>query len=465
MRDRSEQTICAISTAPGTGGIATIRVSGPKALNFVSGLAPKLKTKKIESHRAYFADLFDLKNEKVDEVVILYFAKGQSYTGDEVVEISCHGSSYIATRIIDLLVAVGCSLAEPGEFTFRAFMNNRIDLVQAESVLSLIESQNELSAKVALRQLKGATSKNFENIESDLTWCLAHIEASIDFSSEGIEVVDAQELLKKLSVLVAEINQLIESYKAGKVIKEGVKLVLVGKPNVGKSSLLNLLVQDDKAIVTSIAGTTRDVIESQTIFDGLTFQISDTAGIRETKDQVELIGVDRSKKEAFRADVLLIVLSLDDQANWPESIQMAEAFKSSHAVYLINKSDLKSKIELEQIREKLQGTYPTLGEDRVVFTSCLDSSTRNTVLTKAKESLGSLNYLNQAILSSARQFEGALYANQMIEKSILELEKNIGAEFVAMYLKEALISLQRILGHVYDDQILDRVFKEFCLGK
>lgn len=465
MQFRNEQTICAISTAYGQGGIAVIRISGPEALFISQKIIPRLNQKKIESHRAYFADIFDSKKNKIDEVLVTYFAEGRSFTGDEVIEISCHGSTYISQKILDLLIENGAVLAERGEFTFRAFMNNRIDLVQAESVLSLIESQNELSAKVALRQLDGHVSKSFDYLESELTWCLAHIEASIDFSTEGIDVVDTQVLIQKLKDIQFQVRALIETYKSGKLVKEGIKLVLLGKPNAGKSSLLNLLVQDEKAIVTEIAGTTRDVIEAKTVFSGIQFQISDTAGLRETKDQVELIGVNRSKKEALKADVLCVVLALDEQKEWPETLLLAKSVGASKTLYLVNKSDLLNQVSGDEIRKKLQSFLPELDPKAVVLTSHLDSGTRTRVLNQAKEIVGDLSYLDQAIISSARQFEGAQYCDQMIEKSLVELEQDIGAEFVAMYLKEALVSLQRILGRVYDDQILDRVFKEFCLGK
>ncbi len=465
MQIRNEQTICAISTAYGQGGIAVIRVSGPDALRFSKKIIPKFNSKSVESHKAYFVDVLDFSNEKVDEALVTYFAEGKSFTGDEVVEISCHGSTYISQKILDLLIQAGCFLAERGEFTFRAFMNNRIDLVQAESVLSLIESQNELSAKVALRQLDGHVSKSFDRLESELTWCLAHIEASIDFSSEGIEVVDPKVLMTKLKGIKTEVDALIESYQAGRLIKDGIKLVLLGKPNVGKSSLLNLLVQDEKAIVTAVAGTTRDVIEALTVFAGVRFQVSDTAGLRDTKDQVELIGVDRSKKEALKADVLCVVLGLDDEATWGETIDLAKETKVSKVLYLVNKSDLVKDLELAQITKKLQLLQPGLDVNSVLLTTHLDSDTRSRVLTKAQQIVGHLSYLDQAMISSSRQLEGALYCSQMLEKSLAELEQNIGAEFVAMFLKEALISLQKILGRVYDDQILDRVFKEFCLGK
>ncbi|MEK6627806.1 MAG: tRNA uridine-5-carboxymethylaminomethyl(34) synthesis GTPase MnmE, partial [Bdellovibrionota bacterium] len=291
MWNRSEQTICAISTPQGVGGLAVIRISGVEALSVCKRISKSLNKKKvIESHRAYFSEIFSLSENssenafvnKIDEAVITYFAKGKSFTGEETVEISCHGSKFIVQQILELLISCGCRMAERGEFTYRAFMNGRLDLVQAESVLALIESQNQASAIVALRQLEGHVSKQFAELISDLTWCLAHIEASIDFSEQGIEVVDTGVLVKKLESIAEALKTLTHSYQSGKLIKDGIKVALIGEPNVGKSSLLNLLLQSDKAIVTPIAGTTRDAIEGDTLYDGVKYSISDTAGLRDT---------------------------------------------------------------------------------------------------------------------------------------------------------------------------------------
>ncbi len=464
MRIRSEETICAISTPPGKGGIAVIRVSGPSALATAKIIAPNLTKKSIDSHKAYFCEIFDSKKHKIDEVVITYFQQGKSFTGEEVIEISCHGSTYITQKILDLLIENKCSMADRGEFTFRAFMNNRIDLIQAESVLSLIDSQNELSAKLALRQLDGHISKEFLKLESDLTWCLAHIEASIDFSTEGLDIVDHQVLINKIKLILSEIYKLIHSYQSGRLLKDGIKVVLVGEPNVGKSSLLNALLQNDKAIVTEIAGTTRDVIEGSTVCEGVKFLISDTAGLRDTEDRVEKIGVDRSRQEAARADILCFVLDATE-TDWTRSFQLFNEVGGTKNLFLVNKMDRLQDINLSEITKKLQSYQAKLGPEQAIFTSALDPLARTTILDQIKAAVGNLSYLEEAMISSARQFEKAQYAAEMIEVSLKELEKNSGAEFVAMYLKDALVSLQKILGHVYDDQIMDRVFKEFCLGK
>ncbi len=463
MRNRSDQTICAISTPPGHGGISVIRVSGSQALEITKKIAPGLQKKNPVSHGAYYAKIRDTENEIVDEAVVTYFATGKSFTGEEVTEISCHGSEYISEKILDLLIDAGAVLAEKGEFTFRAFMNNKIDLIQAESVLSLIESQSQASARVALRQLQGLVSEKFEKLENDLTWCLAHIEASIDFSTEGIDVVNPAVLIEKLKLIQQNLEKLVHSYRSGRLIKDGIKAVLLGEPNVGKSSLLNLFSEDEKAIVTEVAGTTRDVIHATTLFEGLRMTLSDTAGLRETADIVEKIGVDRSYREAQKADLVLYVMDLN-QPNWGTAQLQISQLKTPFLV-LLNKSDLISPSRQIEVRKNLQSLEPTLPQEDVIFTSQLDPQSRHRVLDTVKRKIGNLNVLEEAILTSARQYEMSSYALEMLKTSLLELEKNMGAEFVAMYLKESLLAIQRILGHVFDDQIMDRVFKEFCLGK
>jgi tRNA modification GTPase len=458
--ERNDQTICAISTPHGTGGISVIRVSGPNALKICRKLSKKLSNTSVESHRVYFCSLKDFEGNKVDEVLFTYFENGKSFTGEETVEISCHGSPYITQQILELLCNAGAVLAERGEFTFRAFMNNKLDLVQAESVLSLIESQSKAASKVALRQLEGHISNEFEIIISELTWCLAHIEASIDFIEQGIEVVNNQELIEKLIKISNTLIKIINSYKSGRMLRDGIRVVLVGEPNVGKSSLLNLLLQSDKAIVTPIAGTTRDVIDAEVIFEGVKYNLVDTAGLRETKDQVEIIGISRSRTEAARADLTCFVLDGSSAKSIKQAIEQANNLTAEKKVFLANKADLAEPNTKNQITDTIQAAG-----HKVIWTSALSLDSRNQLFSAIREEIGALDFLNDLTISSARQFEQAQYSFEMISKSLAELENKMGAEFVAMYLKESLISLQKILGQVYDDQIMDRVFKEFCLGK
>jgi tRNA modification GTPase len=462
MWNRSEQTICAISTPHGVGGLAVIRISGANALSFSKKIVKTFQKKQPQSHQAYFSQIVDLQNNKIDEAVVTYFADKKSFTGEEVVEISCHGSTYITQAILDLLITSGCKMADKGEFTFRAFMNNKLDLVQAESVLALIESQSKSAAKMALRQLDGVVSKKITELASEITWCLAHIEASIDFIEQGIEVVDQNVLVNKLKHTQAEIQKIIDNYANGRLLKDGIRVALVGEPNVGKSSILNLLVQEDKAIVTPIAGTTRDVISGSTSFNGVKFDFYDTAGIRETKDAVEIIGIDKSKKEAEKADVLCFVIAANDQ-NLNKSILLFQNLQNPKKVILINKADLLNETQKQKILNNF--SLNEYSQIKILFTSATSQNSRNQIFETVLSQLGSLDYLDEAVISSARQIEQAKYSSDMISTSLIELQKGIGSEFVAMYLKESLISLQKIIGDVYDDQILDRVFKEFCLGK
>lgn len=461
--NREAKTICALASAAGTAAISVIRLSGPSSYSIIQKACKSLSKKKLESHRVYLAKIYNSKNETIDQVVITAFDHGKSYTGEETIEISAHGSSHVTKKILEALVEFGAVIAEKGEFTYRAFMNDRLDLVQAEAVLSVIESQSDGALKMSLRQLEGKVSEKFNLLEDKLTWCLAHIEASIDFSTEGIDVVDPLVLIQKLKDLKAELQVLTNSYSHGKILKDGIKLVLAGLPNVGKSSLLNNLVLDEKAIVTEIAGTTRDVVEGQTFYNGIKFNISDTAGLRETTDVVENIGVQRSLKEIESGDITLFVFdsSLGLQQG---DIERFRRVKGS-ALVLANKADKPNSEKPFETKQKLQDLGDGPRVINVLPVSALDVKARDTILQAVSTTMGSENFSDESIISSARQFELSTAAMQLIEQSIGELENDMGSEFVAQTLKNALLALQKILGRYFDDQIMDRVFKEFCLGK
>lgn len=471
--EREEQTICAVSTPPGYGGISVLRVSGPQSLSIVQKMAPFLSLPK--SHQAYFGVLQNPRNkEKIDDVLVTYFEKGRSYTGEEVVEISCHGNPFIVDQILRVLVELGALSAQRGEFSYRAFINGKIDLVQAEGVLSLIQSQSSSAQKIALRQLHGELSKKIQKIVDDLTWCLAHIEASIDFSTEGLETVSHAQLLETLNNILADVKLMVRSYESGRLIKEGVKIAIVGVPNVGKSSLLNLFVQSDKAIVTEQAGTTRDLIESDILFEGLRWTFVDTAGIRtSTKDQVERIGIERSKLAIQEADIHFFVFDLNQKIS-SEELLVLDQLDPRTTLILGNKSDLNCppkediRVQMKSLSSKFFKSMHDevrFWDERVFFVNTFDKKFRE-VLLKAASGLISRDIgLDEALISNARHFENISRAAEKIGASLEALEGKVGAEFVSVDLRAGLLSLQQTLGQHYDDQIMDRVFKEFCIGK
>lgn len=471
-----QQTICAVSTPAGIGGISVVRLSGDHAVQMIRhfcAFIPEIP----ESHRAYYGT-FNNDQENVDEVVCTYFKKGRSFTGEDTVEISCHGNPRICQEILSLLVSRGARLADRGEFTYRAFMNGRIDLVQAESVLSLIESQSKISARQSLRQLQGSLSQDLEKIEDDLTWCLAHMEASIDFSTEGIEVVDLTDLQKRLQGILSGIQKLIKSYQAGRIIKDGYQLVLAGLPNVGKSSLLNLLIEEDKAIVTDVPGTTRDLVEAAFFIDGIKVQIVDTAGLRESQDQVERIGIERSHQAQSQADGVFFVFN-SSQGLSDGEIRLLEQLSHknpSATIFLVgNKSDklassknqliqqIASRISDLQV-ENLQGLLQVL-KDRFVIVSALDKTCGELIKGLLKQQILTFEYEDQSLISQQRHYENLLVAAKCTESCLDLVAHAASPELTSLELKEALLKIQETLGKRFDDQIMDRVFKEFCIGK
>lgn len=471
MLQNDKKTICALASGAGSGAIAVLRLSGTNTEAIINNLCPGLQHKKLESHRVYLTKAKNEKGEVLDEVLVTFFANNKSYTGEASAEISCHGSSYIATTLLSELVRLGARQAERGEFTFRAFMNDRIDLVQAEAVLSVIESQSQAALRVALRQLDGQVSKDFLQMESELIWCLAHIEASIDFSTEGLDVVDNQVLIQKLEKISTDLQKKIQSFKSGQIVKEGLKISLLGQPNVGKSSLLNQLVQHEKAIVTDVPGTTRDIVEASTVYNGVKVVFSDTAGLRETADVVEKIGVEKSAKEALLSDVCLFVFDVLHGLGAKEK-ELISQIKAAEVFFVANKwdrvPDLDKELKRTDTRKKLQefmGSDHPIGSDNIIFVSALDSACRDQLLQRLTKNIAQKDFLQESILSSARQVEMSEEAYHLVQSCIDELKSDMGSEFIAQTLKNALMSVQKILGHSFDDQIMDRVFKEFCIGK
>lgn len=353
-------------------------------------------------------------------------------------------------------------------------MNGKLDLVQAESVLSLIESQSQQAAKLAIRQLKGQLSHKLEEIEDDMTWILAHAEASIDFSTEGIDVVDNTVVIQRLKKIEGSLKELVSTFKVGRLLKDGFRIVLTGLPNVGKSSLLNLFLEDERAIVTDIPGTTRDVIHGDTSFEGVKFTFVDTAGLRdEATDLVERIGIQKSYEAQNESDVVFFVFDIEKGMS-AEELQVLESLDPKKTFILANKTDrIGGQKPLDVVDRALNNSkffqkisdYKNFLSKRVFFVSALDKRVRSEVLKELVKEFADLQVENTVLISNARHYENLSRALENTQRSQAVVDQGMGSEFLALELKESLIAIHETLGKRFDDQIMDRVFKEFCIGK
>lgn len=451
---RADKTVCAVSTPSGHGGVAMIRVSGNDAVQIVRRIAAFLP-QNPESHRVYYGFLLHPKTQKkIDEVLISYFAKGRSFTNEEVCEISCHGNPLICDEILQSLVFSGAVIADRGEFTFRAFMNGRLDLTQAESVLSLIESQSRSAKALALRQLEGHLGDQIDQIESSLIRLMAHIEADIDFSTENLETISRPEAAKKLEDILRRISLFLQQYEQGRLLRDGIQVSFFGLPNVGKSSLFNKLIEKEQAIVTDIPGTTRDVLEGATTYKGVRIHFFDTAGVRSNaNDAVEKIGIERTHQANKRADLSLFVTEAT-RSMTPEEQNYFQQSTAKKQILVLNKIDLLS------ADQKIDKHHAHLA------VSTFMPETREKVLDAILESVGiDLQTEDVAVLSQSRHYDLLLQAQTHLDEANRLILDGLGLELIALELKSALFKVQEILGKHYDDQILDQIFKEFCLGK
>ncbi len=448
----SRDSICAISTPPGVGGISVIRVSGSQSYNISKIVCPFLPTNLV-SHKIYYGFAQQIENnEKIDEVLVSCFGDGKSFTGEESTEISCHGSPIIAEAIVQELLKAGARLALPGEFTCRAFFNGRIDLVQAESVLALIESQSKPASRLALRQLEGELSHEYKKIEDVFVWVLAQIEAGIDFSTEGLDVVPYDKILLRLSSAQKAVQGLLDSYEAGRIVRDGLVVALVGKPNVGKSSLLNALIMEDRAIVTDEPGTTRDLVSASLRLGGARIELFDTAGIRAASSKSEKIGIEKSLEMMKSADVVLYIVEAGDSPD--ENWVLSSAPANNIRAICINKVDLKLRFEYS--------TPP--GIERFLL-----SAKTGEGLAELKRWLSGLaaekTSETQIAVSQARHFELLSKIQVSLNSAIKLIKEDESSEFVAQELQIGIRASHELLGKAYDEQVIDRIFKEFCLGK
>ncbi len=451
-----DDTICAVATPSGHGGISVIRVSGQKALTYCRKLADLPES--VESHRAYYTNLRTLDNSKnIDEVLMTYFKQGKSFTGDETVEISCHGSPVISEEIIQNLIMAGCRLAERGEFTFRAFMSGRIDLLQAESILTLIQSETKRAAESSLRQLKGELSERIKEIQSKTTWVLAHLEANIDFAMEDLETLDNTEIKTRVDEVYQINSALLNSYKTGKVITDSLKVALVGEPNAGKSSLFNQLIKLDKAIVTDIPGTTRDVVEGDVIIEGVKVRFVDTAGLHETSDTVERIGIEKTRKQIEESDYIFYVIDTASKTLELDA-ELIEKFKDK-IIVLGNKTDLPAADK--NFSEKIKKII----DNETFLVSAKKHESLADVISFVESEIKKSFHESNTVVLKGRHFELLERMNQCFVRAKDLISDSASGEFIAFELRDALSGSLELLGEELDDQVMAKVFQEFCIGK
>lgn len=449
--DRSD-TIAAIATPPGEGGVAIVRISGVEALNIAGRLFSKPVVGCV-SHKALFGHLFDREGRVVDEVLLLPFLGGRSFTGEEVVEIQCHGGSLVARRILEELFYFGARAAQPGEFTFRAFMNGRIDLAQAEAVQQLIHARNEWAVGAAADQLCGRLSERITSFQSELAEIAALFEAWVDFPEEGLEFATEEEVVDRLTTLLEGMHQLRATFHDGRIVQEGLSLCIVGRPNVGKSSLMNRLLERDRAIVTDIPGTTRDLLEEPLLFEGLHLRLIDTAGIRESDELVEQEGIRRSHRAMEEADLVLLLLDSSRPLEETDRL-LLEKLPNRKALAVWNKIDLgRSGIEPLPIPSREVSVLSNLG------------------LGPLQEEIGRLIWdrgvptRDQLLITQLRHKEALDDAILMTQKGLEGFQGGISPEFLLLDLRPALAALGRIIGTDPTEEILSAIFRRFCLGK
>ncbi|MCQ2557094.1 MAG: tRNA uridine-5-carboxymethylaminomethyl(34) synthesis GTPase MnmE [Ligilactobacillus sp.] len=454
-------TIAAISTPPGEGAISIVRLSGEEALAVISRVFKGRDLNKVASHTINYGHIYDPKiNEIIDEVMVSVMRAPKTFTREDVVEINCHGGIVATNKILQLLLVNGARLAEPGEFTKRAFLHGRIDLTQAESVMDLIRAKTDRSMKVALSQLDGNLSHLINNLRQDILDVLAQVEVNIDYPEyDDVEEMTTKMLKEKAQEVKTRIAQLLQTASQGKVLREGLATAIVGRPNVGKSSLLNHLLHEDKAIVTDIAGTTRDVIEEYVNVRGVPLKLIDTAGIHETDDKVEAIGVERSRKAIEQADLVLLILN-SSQALTKEDRELLAATNDKKRLVILNKTDLPQAIELDEVKAEV-------GEDNLMLTSVL----KQAGLVELEEKIAELffggieNSQSTVLVTNVRQMALLEKAENSLAAVLDGIEMDLPVDLVQIDMTTAWELLGEITGDTYQDELLDQLFSQFCLGK
>ena len=453
-------TIAAISTAIGEAGIAIVRMSGEDSINIIDKIfvaASKIKMKDAENRKFMYGHIYDA-DKKIDEVLVVKMKGPHSYTAEDIVEIHCHGGVVSVKRILNLILSKGARLAEKGEFTKRGFLNGRIDLTQAEAVIDLIKAKTDISFDLGLNQLSGALSEVLNKLKDELVSMQALIVANIDFPDEDIEDVAYNDLLDRSKKILDKIDNLLENSKNSRLLRDGINTVILGKPNVGKSSLLNGLLKYDRAIVTDIAGTTRDVIEDYINLDGVLLKISDTAGIRETDDEVEKIGVNIAREKLKDADLVIAIFDLSRDFD-DDDKEILKLIENKKHIIILNKDDLEQKISDEEIEKYFKDDYLRL------------SVMENESVMKVEKLIidlffdGELQISSDTVLSNLRHINALREAKKELLEVNESLNKRVFLDLIEVDLENVIAHLSEITGTITTEDILDRVFSDFCIGK
>ena len=456
-----EKTIVAISTASGNGGIGIIRLSGRQSFEIIDKIfIQKNKSKNIKGYTMKYGNIVNPKNnEIIDEVLVSYFVAPKSYTTENMCEINSHGGTVVEKRILDLCLQNGAELAEPGEFTKRAFLNGRIDLSQAEGIIDLINSKTEMEAKESINQLEGNLSKKIKNIEQKMLDIMVNIEVTIDYPEYDVEEVTNSEALKNLNEIHSLLKELENSFNKGKIIKDGIKTVIIGKPNAGKSSLLNSLLKEDRAIVSDIAGTTRDTIEEYLNIDGIPLKLIDTAGIRDTENTIEKIGVEKSKKLVNDADLIIAIFDISGFLD-EDDRKIIELIRDKKAIILLNKVDvLKNNNKMEEEIKKLNKP--------VIKISAKEEMGLENLYDEIKKmfELNEISSNNEILITNERHKNQIIKAKQNILDAIETVRNNMPVDIISIYINQAMEDLGEITGVNVSENIINEIFAKFCLGK
>jgi len=455
--------ILALASPPGIGAISIIRISGPESISIVDNIfdgIEKIKLADLEENKVQLGYIMDNKRT-IDKVLVTVFRNPKSYTGEDLVEISCHGSIFIQESIIQLLLKFDCRVANPGEFTMRSFLNGKMDLSQAESVADLISSNSEASHKLAMNQMRGGFKNDINDLRIELVNFASLIELELDFSQEDVDFANMKELNKLLDKITSSLKKLIDSFKTGNVIKNGIPIAIVGEPNTGKSTLLNALLNEDRAIVSSIAGTTRDTIEDQIIINGVNCRFIDTAGIRSTDDEIESIGIERTFKKMAESEVIVFMIDYsvidENKINYYVDYlnKIEDKFSNTKLITILNKNDVKSNISVSdldkfnpvKISAKNKQNIESLTNEISIYINNLKSQIDNSTITNSRH----YDLLNKTY--------------EEIHKVKISISKNISSDLLAIDIKQAIYFLGELTGEISNDEVLGNIFSKFCIGK